>query len=439
MRIIKGSKLFQVLFILPVLLAMSCVPLDTGSYSGDKTLRYEDATYEDEVRTVRMYPLRNTATDVAQAPVVPIQQANSLLLEFDMLYTDFEELNARIIHCDANWKPSQFPEMEYLFDFNEFPVNQYDVSISTRVPYTYYQFRIPRLKISGNYLIVVYRGTNKNDILLSRRFMVFEDLAQVGLQIGLSSGVNERRTHQQLDFTISYTGLEVLDPLNQIKVVLRQNQRTDTEIHRLQPSNVRENDKILEYRHFNLENNFPGWNEFRFFDLRMINAMGMNVDRMARDEKTVRAFLTKDRSREGLAYGQYNDINGQYVINNIEGTGNRLEADYLETFFRLDMPEPLPNAEVYIMGQMVDWQLSDKNRMFYDEESKSYLGRLLLKQGFYNFCYVVKSRELPPYHLEGSHFETENMYEVFVYFRPLGGRGDLLVGYHVNNYNFRRF
>ena len=67
--------------------------------------------------------------------------------------------------------------------------------------------------------------------------------------------------------------------------------------------------------------------------------------------------------------------------------------------------------------------------MQYDSVQRIYTSRILLKQGWYDYQYVLKSRELPYYHFEGSHFETENYYEIFVYHRPYMPRADLLVGY----------
>ena len=53
--------------------------------------------------------------------------------------------------------------------------------------------------------------------------------------------------------------------------------------------------------------------------------------------------------------------------------------------------------------------------------------------GFYNYEYVTVNtgeRESMPSleFTEGNHFETENFYEILVYYRALGGRSDQLVG-----------
>ena len=77
--------------------------------------------------------------------------------------------------------------------------------------------------------------------------------------------------------------------------------------------------------------------------------------------------------------------------------------------------------------------------MVYDEKMKGYKATLLLKQGWYDYQYGLKT----PYghslkEIEGEHFQTENEYEILVYYREMGSRYDELIGYSVLNPNKRR-
>ncbi|MCR9084057.1 MAG: DUF5103 domain-containing protein, partial [Cyclobacteriaceae bacterium] len=64
---------------------------------------------------------------------------------------------------------------------------------------------------------------------------------------------------------------------------------------------------------------------------------------------------------------------------------------------------------------------------------------LLLKQGWYDYQYAyLRDQQFDSEEFEGSFFETENEYEVFVYFRALGSRYDQLVGYVYLHPNRRR-
>ena len=66
--------------------------------------------------------------------------------------------------------------------------------------------------------------------------------------------------------------------------------------------------------------------------------------------------------------------------------------------------------------------------MTYDSDLGGYTGSFLLKEGYYEYQYITSAN---PYEVEGSHFETENTYEIFVYYRPPSRIYDVLGGYTV--------
>ena len=73
------------------------------------------------------------------------------------------------------------------------------------------------------------------------------------------------------------------------------------------------------------------------------------------------------------------------------------------------------------------YQLNDRNQLQYDATQGAYIGRILLKQGIYNYQFISNNPQ--NYTLEGNHAETENYYEVLVYFRKPGDRFDSLIGF----------
>jgi len=91
------------------------------------------------------------------------------------------------------------------------------------------------------------------------------------------------------------------------------------------------------------------------------------------------------------------------------------------------------DGEVYVFGELSNWQLN--NKLFYDSVFNGYRGNFVIKQGWYNYLYFTKSDTLKLDYFEGSHFETENQYEIFVYYRSVNLRSDLLVGYFSFNVN----
>ena len=86
-------------------------------------------------------------------------------------------------------------------------------------------------------------------------------------------------------------------------------------------------------------------------------------------------------------------------------------------------------GDLYLLGAYNGWALNQDNKMMYSQGM--YSQRILLKQGFYNYQYWVDSGEAGGNQVEGNHFQTENLYDVFVYYRPFQPNADLLIGYFV--------
>lgn len=422
-----------------IFLFLKCTPIayNSGNYSESneaKLLQHTDRTYEPQIKTVRLF---NYSPDPQSeiSPAVTRMGNWSLLLEFDDLHTDRDSYYARIIHCNRDWTPSRLADLDFLSEYNEFPIIDFAYSSNTQIPYVHYAFRLPAVKLPGNYLIVVYRGSDRNDIILSRRFMVFDPQLRFALEDNLIGAGSLTRRNQQINFNLTYKNVELLNPMETVNVTIRQNQRWDNQVENIKPSFIRENIQELEYRFFDGSNMMPGGNEFRFFDLRSIQNPGQNVFRVDRNIQPYRAVLMQDRSRAGDVYSIYPELNGHYIIQNYD-FNDLLNAQYCDVEFSLASPQPLP-GDVYVVGAFNFWQLNNQTKMVYDSALKMYKKLELLKQGYYNYHYVVKSDKLEPNHLEGSHFETENLYEVFVYYRSFQPMADLLVGYHIFTVNGR--
>jgi hypothetical protein len=404
--------------------ATSCTPIaqsSGNSGSNPKTLQLIDQAYEPQIRTILLHP------DGAPAlPAVTRLGQWNLILEFDDLRGQNDTYYARIEHCNYNWTRSTLQDLDYMTTYNEFPINTYQFSVDTHIPYVHYSFTLPAVKLSGNYVLVVYRGSNKDDIILSRRFMVFDTrvtFTSDGNLIGPGSMAN---LNQQLNFTVSYQSLDILNPMMDVHVNIRQNHRWDNIVVDLKPSFLREIEKELEYRFFDESKMFRGGNEFRFFDLRSLNNPGRNVDHVNKTVKPFQAYIQKDKSRQGQAYAQYNDLNGNFNVDNYDFR-DPAYTNYVKVNFELVSP-PV-SGDVYVAGAFNYWALNKENRMQYDSAQGMYTSNILLKQGWYDYQYLVKSSSVPPYFFEGSHFETENAYEVFVYYRPFQPQADLLIGY----------
>ncbi|MGI9541726.1 MAG: DUF5103 domain-containing protein, partial [Cyclobacteriaceae bacterium] len=418
------------ILILSLFIVTGCLPLEsTVGSSGTtvaKRLIYDNYIYDENVKTVRLYNQLNSYDNRVQPAAVPLQADYRLMLEFDKLRADYENLYAKIVHCDFDWTPSQLRDQEFLVIYNEFPISDYEYSRASRIPYTHYTVELPKVKVPGNYLVKVYRDGKEEDLMLSRRFLVYENRVQLEADVGLSSGIAERTLNQQVNFSVGYANLSSSNPLEEVKVMVRQNKRWDNALL-LQPTFVNEVRKVLEYKYFNLENNFPAGNEFRFFDLRAINSVGQNIGAIDKKDDRVDAFVLKDKGRAHEAYGSYNDINGEYVIRSLETDPAKITAEYVYTHFFLLSEQKLPE-DVFIFGALTNWRFDNSSKLTYDTELRGYTGTLLLKQGWYNYLYLIKDPK-KSYYFEGNNYETENQYEILVYYRPIGSISDQLIGY----------
>jgi hypothetical protein len=398
----------------------------TNSVFSQKKLVFSDRVYEEQVRTVLAYPAMGNP---AQAAAVPLQQQN-LVLAFDDIQESKNNYYVRLVHCNFNWSKSSLLDLDFLSEYNEFPINDYQLSINTHLPYVHYRFAVPAVKIPGNYLLVVYRDGDREDIIISKRILVYDSRVSLATSQQWAGQGTLAASNQQINFILSYRQQQLLNPYENIHVVIRQNQRWDNARWDIKPSFLREDVQQLEYRFFDQDKQWAAGNEFRFVDFRSLNFPGQNTARLDRGRKPYELYVQPDGSRADQAYAQYRDLNGQFLLENRDMRDAALSSQYLFVNFSLRTTQ-LPNASVYVVGAFNQWAREAENKMRYNAATGAYEASVLLKQGLFNYQYWVDSPDASAYLLEGSHFETENVYEILVYYSALQPRADLLMGYYL--------
>jgi len=99
--------------------------------------------------------------------------------------------------------------------------------------------------------------------------------------------------------------------------------------------------------------------------------------------------------------------------------------------FMLLAKEPFFDGQLYIGGDFNCNLLNENSIINYDFNAGMYFYRTLLKQGGYNYQYRFLQKNNSKASVErvdGSFWQTNNEYAVFVYYRPIGARYDRLVG-----------
>jgi len=124
---------------------------------------------------------------------LPIVNLNEkLYLEFDVLNNLEEDFYYVIEHYNYDWTPSQLMKTEYLSGMDNLRIVDYVNSFNTYQIYSHYKLQIPnsqtRLKVSGNYMIKIF--DDYDELVFSRKFMVMESIANVGVQVRRSRNVS---------------------------------------------------------------------------------------------------------------------------------------------------------------------------------------------------------------------------------------------------------
>lgn len=386
-------------------------------------------TFDERVKTVLLY---REGWNLSH-PLIELGGDQKLVLEFDLLGSGIENLYYSFIHCNKDWEPSGLFTSDYLTGFHENQIERYAFSFNTTVNYVHYTLAFPNenmnFSVSGNYLVVVHRPGEPQVPLLTRRFMVVENLAGIRATVRRADMSAYRDTHQQLEISVALSRLRTTDPRSEIFTSVLQNGRWDNAATNLVADFVSPTE--LRYTSLGGGNLFEGGNEFRQFDIRSFRYQTEFVRDITYDGRFHHVNLQVSDNREFRPYFFRNDFNGKYVIGVQEGVNPATDADYAWVYFTLPAPLKVEGGTIYIAGEMTMWNPLPENYMQYNYEDRQYEGSLFLKQGWYNYEYRFlpdrKDTEKRNW-FEGSHFETENEYLVLVYYRARNSRYDRLVG-----------
>jgi hypothetical protein len=364
--------------------------------------------------------------------VVPIFQLGSgFQLQFDDLYGNEADYYYEIIHCDYNWKHSEIPKNEYLQGFDNQRIQNYTNSFNTLQIYSHYTLSIPnqftqQLRISGNYILKVLN--NDKEVVFTRKFILYEDLVTVPIQVKRARTVSNVEYKHNLDFSIKSNTITFQNPLKNVKVVLLQNGKFNSAIKNIHPQYTIGNDLIYKY---DTETQYWAGNEFLYFENKDVRAANNNISRVDASTEVYNSYLYTNNARANFPYTVYEDVNGNFVVRNLNATNSEIEADYAWVYFSLSAPTFNNDNEIYINGMFNNYSLTSEFKMDYNPKKGIYEKALLLKQGFTNFEYVIVDRKGAIDNenaIDGNFYQTENDYTILVYYRANTDRYDRVVG-----------
>jgi len=367
-------------------------------------------------------------TAFGQLPVVRI--GTELELSFDDIIGDEHDYFYTIEHFDADWTPSQLVKSEYLRGMDNVRILDFENSVSTLQLYTNYRLTIPNQNVqaltkTGNYLVTIF--DENEEVVFSRKFMVFSPQFSVGAQVLRSRDMGYINTKQVLRFFVDGGEQLIINPNRTLKTVLIQNNNLKNAITGIKPQYTLGNK--LEYR-YDQETAFWGGNEFFNFENKDIRA-ATNMIQYIELKSLYHNYLYTNIARYNQPYTFNPDINGNFVFTTLQGRVTRTEAEYAWIHFSLDYPQLIEEKAIHLYGNFNNYEINESTRLKYNEQSRTYELPYLLKQGFYNYKYVLVNEDGTIDHknaVGGNYWETENAYQIMVYYRRPGGRFDQLLG-----------
>jgi hypothetical protein len=366
-------------------------------------------------------------------PVMKLRSNDKLSLHFDLLDSSPETYYYTFIHCDKNWNKSDIYPNDYLEGTAENQIEDYKHSFNTTVPYYHYSITFPNervsIKYSGNYILLVYPSGEPGKPVLTRRFMVTEEIARISGNTRRPQMADFYNTGQQVEIVVNYSGLVLNDPNRDISLFILQNGQWINAKKNLIPDFVSNNE--LKYGSLSDRNIFPGGNEFRNFDIKSIKYQSEFVRKIDFTANNYHVYLFPSENREFKPYFYLQDFNGKYYVAVQPGREMNSEADYVWVYFTLPSKYRVPGGEMFVAGALSDWVFDKSVMMTYDPDRAEYQCSMLLKQGWYNYEYLflkTGNKYAEPSVFEGNHYETENDYLILVYYRNTRQRYERLVG-----------
>jgi hypothetical protein len=372
-----------------------------------------------------------TATFIQnQENVIPVfNLREGFKFEFDDLYGDQANYFYVLTHCNYEWNESDLSKAEYIDGFDDQRIQSSENSFNTLQLYTHYTLSFPnkftRFKVTGNYMLTIV--DDSKNVIFSRKFILYENLVAVPMQVRRARTREFLNTKHNLEFSVKSDVIQFQNPLINVKITLMQNGNFNHIIKNIPPMFTIGNDLIYRY---DTQTQFWAGNEFLNFYNKDIRAANNTVAQV-RSNETYKSILHTNNARRNDIYTFFPDINGNFLVSNINSENNAIEADYSWVFFSLSAPEYFEKKDIYVAGMFDNFAISDENKMDYNTKTGLYEKAIFIKQGFVSFEYLIADKKGTVDRenaIDGNFQQTLNDYLALVYYRENGERYDRVIG-----------
>lgn len=390
--------------------------------------------FNNRIESIQLYPRGNQLG----YPVISLGAIGGLELHFDDLDANIKNYSYTFQLCNADWTPAVLSHFDFIKGFSQVRISTYRISSVALTRYTHYQASLPDANCvpsrSGNYILKVFQNSDTSNLIFTRKMLVVQENATIAAQVQQPYNGQYFKSYQKIQFKVNLNaGLNIMNAQQQVKVAILQNNRWDNAITGIKPSFFSR--QTLEY---NTENDalFPAGKEWRWLDLRSLRLQSDRVANANYSNRGTEVFVRPDIDRSTQRFNFYRDANGRFYLEPTESINPLWQSDYATVHFSF-VPKgniPYPDKDVFLFGQLNDYNLDDSAKMVYNAEKGVYERTLFLKQGYYDYMYVTIDHNDPKRvahfdETEGNLWESENEYMILVYYRALAGRADELIGY----------
>lgn len=362
--------------------------------------------------------------------IVPfIKLGEPFEMQFDDLYGNEADYYCTITQCNYDWTPTALVKSEYLTGMDNQRIINYENSFNTLQQYSHYKQSFPNkfntITKSGNYILKIFN--DNQEIVFSRKFILYEDLLGVSLNIKRARDFEFLNEKQNMELIIDYGGRILQNPIQNINVSFFQNGNFKNAIHSVKPQYTLGTQLVYKY---NKETQFWGGNEFYTLDNSLIRNVNNTVARVTAGD-IYNTHLYYHTPRKNKPYTYFPDFNGNFYALNKNAENSNIEADYTWVYFTLNTPELFSNKQVYVNGMFNNYSINDACKLVFNKKSGLYEKALLLKQGYINFQYVVADADGKidaNAAIDGNYYLTENSYTAIIYYKGNNDRYDSVIG-----------
>lgn len=369
-----------------------------------------------------------------------IRNSGRMTIQFDVLAAEPPSLKIKFFHCNRNWTADNNLFVNDINHNTSFYLS-YETSPGGVQGYSYrYINSFPdaedavRFEFAGNWIFRIM-DTKERTTYAESRFFVVDDIAATRVEVTNDYLTANASPYNQIHKVEVHTSLpDEIEGYYYTTVDVYQNKRVHhpfrIDMWDRDPYTIVKGEGTGE-RLFTVANIMPG-NDYRTFDFSSTTRYP--------NRALVKNVQGADQMRPYWRTGE--DHAGTTSLNRFTG----LNSDYQEVLFRLDMTATdyrlatIGGKDIYLVGPFNFWNPTTNDKLVFDENERSYVVKLLLRRGIYDYQYIAgtwdeKTQQVINQDwlsIEGNDWRTTNTYRAMVYYNdPRFGGCDRIVGYGI--------